>query len=152
MDIAQFLDYFDRPRRGSKAWRARCPAHADRLPSLSISEGTDGRILLRCFAGCTAEEIVSAMGLSLRNLFPDERPNRDALRVAKDRREEAKKVDRSSGDLQAVYRKAEEIIQSARGIDFSTMTETELDELMDIIGDAYNTLWPETRRMYSKEI
>ena len=41
-----------------------CPAHEDRTPSLSISEGEDGKILLHCFAGCGFEEIISAAGLS----------------------------------------------------------------------------------------
>ena len=32
-------------------WSARCPAHRDRVNSLSISEGADGRVLLHCHAG-----------------------------------------------------------------------------------------------------
>jgi hypothetical protein len=59
-------------RRGAKGWLARCPAHADRLPSLSITEGRDGRTLLRCFAGCTTEAIVGALGLKLGDLFRSE--------------------------------------------------------------------------------
>jgi len=50
-------------------WKARCPAHADASPSLSIREMADGRVLLRDFAGCTSLEIVSALGLHLRDLF-----------------------------------------------------------------------------------
>lgn len=51
-------------------WIARCPAHDDRSPSLSISETTDGTLLIRCWAGCGAEEIVNAVGLKLLHLFP----------------------------------------------------------------------------------
>lgn len=51
-------------------WQARCPAHDDRCPSLSVTETTDGTILIKCWAGCSASEIVSAVGLDLRNLFP----------------------------------------------------------------------------------
>ena len=36
-----------------RGWMARCPAHDDRTPSLSIAQGDDGRVLLKCHAGCT---------------------------------------------------------------------------------------------------
>ena len=60
-------------RRTATGWIARCPAHDDRRPSLAISEGRDGRILIRCHAGCPVEAIVSALGLYLHDLFSDAR-------------------------------------------------------------------------------
>jgi hypothetical protein len=57
-------------RRSGKQWTALCPAHDDRHQSLSISEGRDGRVLLKCHAGCDAQAIVRAIGLELRDLFP----------------------------------------------------------------------------------
>jgi len=51
-------------------WIARCPAHEDKSPSLNIREKEDGRLLIHCFAGCSAFEIVSALGLELSDLFP----------------------------------------------------------------------------------
>jgi hypothetical protein len=56
-------------RRNPRGWVGRCPSHDDRQPSLSISEGRDGRVLVRCFSGCTPDEIVRAMGLQLADLF-----------------------------------------------------------------------------------
>lgn len=56
---------------GRSKWIACCPAHDDRDPSLSITEANDGKVLLKCWAGCTAAEIVEAIGLGLRDLFPD---------------------------------------------------------------------------------
>ena len=47
-----------------------CPAHQDRSPSLSLSQGDDGRILLFCFAGCKIDDICSAIGLEVKDLFP----------------------------------------------------------------------------------
>jgi hypothetical protein len=48
-----------------------CPAHADKsAPSLSIREGRDGRVLLKCFAGCDATEIVSVLDMKMRELYP----------------------------------------------------------------------------------
>lgn len=51
-------------------WIARCPAHEDREPSLSIRELDDGTVLLRCYAGCSAVAVVHAIGLELHDLFP----------------------------------------------------------------------------------
>lgn len=59
-------------------WRARCPAHDDRQPSLSISEGADGRVLLHCHAGCSTESICQSLGLSVSDLFQSS--NTSALR------------------------------------------------------------------------
>lgn len=51
-------------------YSARCPAHADKGPSLSVRETPEGSVLLHCFAGCEVSEIVAAMGLELHDLFP----------------------------------------------------------------------------------
>lgn len=58
---------------GDGRWIARCPAHDDKRPSLSIREIDDGTLLLHCFAGCDALSIVQAVGLTLADLFPDGR-------------------------------------------------------------------------------
>ena len=58
------------PRKSGAGWSARCPGHDDHNASLSISTGADGRILLKCHAGCSAESIVAALGLTLGDLFP----------------------------------------------------------------------------------
>ena len=58
-------------RRSGAGWIARCPAHEDRSPSLSIGEGRDGRILLHCFGGCTSEAVCESLGLSLTDLFSE---------------------------------------------------------------------------------
>ncbi len=57
-----------KPCGGSGQWSARCPSHSDRTPSLSIGQGDDGRVLMRCHAGCSCKEILDAMGLSYRDL------------------------------------------------------------------------------------
>lgn len=51
-------------------WIARCPAHDDKSPSLSIGEGRDGAVLVHCFGGCSAAEVLGAVGLRLGDLFP----------------------------------------------------------------------------------
>ena len=57
-------------RTSLRGWKAYCPAHADRQPSLSIGIGEQGQVLLKCFAGCSLERIVEAMGLTITDLFP----------------------------------------------------------------------------------
>lgn len=57
-------------REGS--WMARCPGHDDRQASLAVSRGTGGRALLHCHAGCEIEAIISALGLELADLFPED--------------------------------------------------------------------------------
>jgi len=51
-------------------WSALCPAHEDRRPSLSVNEGDDGRVLVKCHAGCTASDVCAAVGLSLADIMP----------------------------------------------------------------------------------
>jgi hypothetical protein len=48
---------------------ARCPAHEDKGPSLSIRETDDGRVLVHCFSGCGTTDVVASLGLSLADLF-----------------------------------------------------------------------------------
>lgn len=69
--VQTLLDRLEGVRKaGGKGWTARCPAHDDKRPSLSIAEGDDGRVLLHCFGGCGAGDIVAAIGLELGDLFP----------------------------------------------------------------------------------
>jgi predicted P-loop ATPase len=53
---------------------ALCPAHDDHKPSLSITEGDDGRTLLYCHAGCEFADIMAAMGLDTKDAFPERKP------------------------------------------------------------------------------
>ena len=73
-------------KRDGRGWMARCPAHDDRTPSLSIRQAED-RVLVHCFAGCSQEALISV--LRARNLWlssPDNRlsrPSRVSRREAK---------------------------------------------------------------------
>ena len=71
--IDDFISRLDGVKRGrGSQYTAKCPAHDDRHSSLSVSQSTDGKILLNCFAGCTAEQIVSSLGLKLSDLFSEQ--------------------------------------------------------------------------------
>ena len=67
MDLAERLSA-KRVREGQ--WIARCPAHEDRDPSLSLRLLEDGRWLVHCHAGCPPGAVVGAVGLSLSDLYP----------------------------------------------------------------------------------
>lgn len=67
-----------RPRgTAERGIQARCPAHDDRNPSLTLTAGRDGTALLTCHASCDRESIVRALGLEWADLFPESR-QRDA--------------------------------------------------------------------------
>jgi hypothetical protein len=69
--IDNILPRLDNVRtRGEGNYIACCPAHRDRSPSLSIKQADDGRVLLHCFAGCSAGDVTAAIGLELSDLFP----------------------------------------------------------------------------------
>lgn len=75
--LAALENHGCRPRQSGGGWSARCPAHADRNPSLSISEGVDGRVLLNCHAGCQVESVTACLELSMDRLFsPPSQPVR----------------------------------------------------------------------------
>ena len=48
-------------RKAGAAWMARCPAHDDHAPSLSIADARDGKVLVRCHAGCDQQDVIAAL-------------------------------------------------------------------------------------------
>lgn len=72
--IDRVLHRLDRVKRTAPdKWTALCPAHDDRRPSLSVKHADDGKVLLKCWSGCSAQAITEALGLSLADLFPGDR-------------------------------------------------------------------------------
>ncbi|MHA2248606.1 MAG: CHC2 zinc finger domain-containing protein, partial [Candidatus Hodarchaeales archaeon] len=71
MNINEFIKKFSSAKKKNGQYRVKCPAHDDETASLSVKEASDGRILLKCFAGCTVDEIVKKMGLTQADLFPE---------------------------------------------------------------------------------
>lgn len=71
MSAENLLSRLERVKRtGVGRYQARCPAHDDKGPSLSIRELDDGRVLVHCFAGCDVHSVLSAVGLGFDDLFP----------------------------------------------------------------------------------
>lgn len=89
MKIEEFLALLDGvTSTGDGKWVARCPAHPDGNPSLGVAVGNDGRTLVNCYAGCSAQDVVAALGLKMSDLMPDDgklekRGKRSAKKAAK---------------------------------------------------------------------
>ncbi|MGW5687587.1 toprim domain-containing protein [Nonomuraea sp. NPDC003754] len=70
------------PRASGSGHSARCPAHDDRTPSLSVSVGRGGGVILKCHGGanCPADDVIAALNLTWSDLYADdqrERPRND---------------------------------------------------------------------------
>ena len=70
LQLETLLSRLDKVQGRDGKYTARCPAHADRGPSLSVTETDHGQLLIHCFAGCGAVAVVEAIGLQMRDLFP----------------------------------------------------------------------------------
>lgn len=66
------LSHLNKVKRiGNDRWKACCPAHDDKSPSLAIRDA-EGRLLLHCFGGCSTESVLSAVGLTFADLMPEQ--------------------------------------------------------------------------------
>lgn len=83
MTAPKFAELVRGKRTGAGRWDARCPAHDDGRPSLSIREGSRGRTLVHCFAGCSVASALGALHLRPRDLFAGPPPSpAEAARLA----------------------------------------------------------------------
>jgi hypothetical protein len=128
-------------RRGAGRWSARCPAHSDNSPSLSIREGDRG-ILLKCWAGCTLEEITAELGLRVTDLFfdaglSDSTERRLAMQRRAQERAAKDAAYQAEGRQLDLQRDAEAVIRTAQGIDISNWSDEQLDAGLNRLADAY---------------
>ena len=75
--VENLISRLDKVKGRNGSWTARCPAHADKGPSLAVRENEDGRILLHCFAGCETANVLGAIGMDMTDLFPPDEKRRD---------------------------------------------------------------------------
>jgi len=72
MSIEMLLEMLEKvSKTGPINYKACCPAHDDNTPSMAVTGTPDGRILVHCYAGCSAVDIMDSLGLSLSDLFPE---------------------------------------------------------------------------------
>lgn len=70
-NLDNVISRLQKVRKNGKDYLACCPAHEDRSPSLTIAEKEDGRVLIHCFAGCSPDEVLGAIGLELKDVMPE---------------------------------------------------------------------------------
>jgi len=149
MTVTEFVTHLEGVKDTAKGYSARCPAHGDRHNSLSVAEGDDGRTLLKDFAGCTPEEIVEALGLTMADLFDENASESDATVRTGPRRPERtpsyywnwrKQCAELERLIQINRERAEAILQATHGLEVHALPAPEFDEVMDLVGRAYDWL------------
>lgn len=138
MKMNAFLDRLEGVRaRGANKWSARCPAHNDTSPSLSVAEAGE-KILIHCFSGCAPLSIMEAVGLTMGDLFIDSllsqgqrlTPKRQKLDlVAVAHRFELAALDRRL--------RADEVLKAVAGFSGDGIEDQERDRLMNVVARAY---------------
>ena len=102
--ITQILDKLDKVKsNGKNQWMACCPAHADRSPSLAISEPEPDYILMHCFAGCEVSEILNSLQMSLEDLYPDTDQHSFIKSEPQHERYKARQVERNYAENRTKY-------------------------------------------------
>ena len=141
MIVEDLLPRLEVVRRTSRGFQARCPAHPDKNPSLSVSEGERG-ILLKCWSGCTLREICESLGVEQRDLFwgaldLDPLRRRKAAQQRDRQRHIRERIAHQQGTLIDALREADFFVRSRRGVDISTWTDARLNDELNSLADAY---------------
>lgn len=141
MTLDEMLSQLDGVKPRGSRFAACCPAHEDKSPSLSVAEGDRG-ILLRCFAGCSVQEICGSLGIKQQDLFFDaldlSPSRRRAAALERDRQRHAREQQmEQQGTLVDVLREADYFIRSRHGINISAWSHDQLNDELNAVADAY---------------
>ena len=139
MILNDFLPRLNGVKQRGSRWSALCPAHADNSPSLSISEG-DKAILLKCWAGCTVQEVCAALGILPRDLFFDSQIDPQAMRITQQRRARKLKDSEAIGVSIDACKQAAQFVDSRRGLDITGWSNQRLDDELNTLAGAYSIL------------
>lgn len=143
MTVEDLLPRLEAVRRSSRGYQARCPAHDDRTPSLSVRDGERG-ILVKCWAGCELTAITGKLGIEVKDLFYngllDPRQRREALQRRAKEQAAQRTADKATGRNTDLLKHAEYLVQSARGMTIDTWTPAQLDKRLNCLADAYAVL------------
>jgi hypothetical protein len=111
-------------RKAGSGWTARCPTHDDRMPSLSIRDAEDNKVLVRCHAGCDQERVITA--LRTRGLWADNSLrslSRTARRASVERKpdqEDARRIEAALAIWQSAHPARGTLVETylaSRGVD-----------------------------------
>lgn len=130
--VADLLSKLTLVTESCNGWSARCPAHDDNNPSLSVGIGSDNEVLINCFAGCDQKKIVESVGLSFADLYPPPPSTRSAVlppRTRIHRQSVMIAADPKFADLQEQFAKSirtEQIKELAHALGVTADSLTEL--------------------------
>lgn len=146
MTVDDLLERLEGVRRSGQGVVARCPAHDDHDPSLSVREGEKG-LLLKCWAGCSLTAICEALGITTSQLFYDAGGPVDsqAIRRWRATREAARARTWARGKKMDALREAERVIAAATNVDISRWRTNTLDDMIDRVCQARALLLQETQ-------
>lgn len=86
MQLRDILPRLSGVRKGRQGYVAKCPTHDDKKQSLALAED-NGRVLIKCYAGCDTKSVLNSLGLGWRDLFDKNitQPSHSSLGVSDDR-------------------------------------------------------------------
>lgn len=118
--------------RGSGNYR--CPSHDDRQASLSIDEGSDGKTLLHCFAGCSFDQVMSAIGLNgTRSVQPVRSQPKERKPSSRWNKELAEAILRTARERLVAHHG--EMVLRHRGIQPATISKVEIGYCDQFLAD-----------------
>ena len=134
---------------------ARCPAHEDRFPSLSIREGQDGRVLIHCFAGCTHTAILAKLELAPTDLFAGPPPSAEqfaTLQAEREARETKARIQRR--ELGAAWDRARkwQAVVDELGDRLAQTPDAEAYRLAELFGEACDRMHEAEMEVERREI
>lgn len=112
---------------------AKCPAHTDGSPSLSIRD-TGNKILVHCFAGCSPDDVLASAGLTFRDLYlGDEWKAAQEAGISTAGHEASKRINFDSLDLERTVLKVAEATMK-RGETLSVEDTARIQLALDRLG------------------
>jgi hypothetical protein len=70
VQLEEMLDLLEGVRPAGNGYVGICPVHDDREASLGVTESDTG-LLVKCYAGCSTEDVMTALGKKMSDLFFD---------------------------------------------------------------------------------
>jgi len=143
MTVQELLSQLDGVRHTPRGWTAKCPAHDDRRPSLSIRETDDGQTLVYCFAGCSVEAICAALGLRLCDLFANSEPPSRRRRKAQQQHWRFNwrwTAARLEDHALTLWLRAESVLASAKDMQTPEWTDEDFDTAVKAVSRAYTDI------------
>jgi hypothetical protein len=139
MQMEQLLTRLEGVRHTQRGYIARCPAHTDHTPSLSLAVGKEV-LLVKCWAGCTLKEIVSSIGLCVSDLFYTYSGR--MVRVSSDFRKRPRWNWRTIANnledhADGLWARAQSVLSIARNLNAAAWTEVELDAAVNAVAQAH---------------